>query len=281
MDRLQLFNKVSDKCNKSVISSYSTSFSFATNLLHRDIRQSIMNIYGFVRLADEIVDSFHDFDKKSLLIRFKKDTNLAINEGISVNPILQGFQNVVRTYNIDNGLIEAFFDSMFTDLNKTNWESESELDNYIYGSAEVVGLMCLCVFVNGERRLFEELSSSARALGAAFQKVNFLRDLKDDVADLNRSYFPELNNGELNAAAKLSIESSIEKDFEEAFKGIKLLPVKSKFGVLVAYKCYMSLFNKIRKLPPEVIFQKRVRINNASKLYLILKTAIFSKFSVA
>lgn len=278
MDRLQLFNDVSNRCNQTVIRKYSTSFSFATNLLHRDVRQSIMNIYGFVRFADEIVDSFHDYDKSALLNRFKEDTDRAIEEGISLNPILQGFQSVVRRYNIDQSLIDSFFDSMFTDLNKTRWKNENELEDYIYGSAEVVGLMCLCVFVNGDRNLYEQLSGSAKALGSAFQKVNFLRDMKDDILELNRSYFPELQNGNLTEVTKLAIECDIQSDFNRAYEGIRRLPVNSKFGVLVAYKYYLTLFRKIRSLPPEAVIQKRVRINNLRKVYVLIKTAISSTF---
>ncbi len=274
MNTVSLFNQASYDCSHCVTGRYSTSFSSAIRLLHPDLRDPIHGIYGFVRLADEIVDTFHDYDKGALLRQFEKDTWNAISQGISLNPILQSFQITVNKYRIDAMLIDAFFNSMRTDLEKKEWVDGRELDAYIYGSAEVVGLMCLQVFCEGDSRLAAELKSEATALGAAFQKVNFLRDLRDDMQNLNRRYFPQVDGVTFSPEAKASIEKDIVQDFRRAYEGIARLPAKARFGVMVAYRYYLRLFEKIRQLPPEVLMKKRVRIPNFEKAWLLLKTTL-------
>ncbi len=238
---MQLFHKVSHLCSKITTEKYSTSFSSAIKLLHKDLQVPIYNIYGFVRFADEIVDTFHDYDKEVLLQEFEAQTFEAIERGISLNPILQSFQITVNAYSIDQDLIKAFFKSMELDLNKSKY-NKTEYQEYIYGSAEVVGLMCLYVFCEGNKVRFEELKPSAQSLGAAFQKVNFLRDLKADFEGLERVYFPGCDFRNFTKADKESIEADIQQDFDRAFNGILSLPLKAKFGVYVAYKYYLSLF---------------------------------------
>jgi phytoene/squalene synthetase len=243
---IQLFHEVSEQCSKSTTERYSTSFSSAIRLLHADLRQPIYNIYGLVRFADEIVDTFHDHKKDVLLAEFKADTYAAIQDGISLNPILHSFQLTVNKYNIDHALIEAFFKSMEMDLDRKTY-NEGGYAEYIYGSAEVVGLMCLFVFLDGNKAEYERLKPYAQALGAAFQKVNFLRDVKADYALLDRTYFPGVDFGNFTDKQKAEIEADIQKDFEMAYKGILMLPNKAKFGVYVAFKYYLSLFRKIKR----------------------------------
>ena len=242
-----LFDEVSLICSKKVTSAYSTSFSTAVNMLSPTLRPAIYSIYGFVRFADEIVDSFHDWDNAYLLEKFEQDLNEAIEMQISLNPILNSFQQTVRKYNIDRGMIDAFLKSMRMDLLKTNYQTKEEYQEYIYGSADVVGLMCLKVFVNGDNEKYEELKDSAMRLGSAFQKVNFLRDLKDDYEVLNRSYFPKVDLRTLNNQAKKDIILEIEEDFKEAYKGIKELPIEAKFGVYTAYIYYKRLLSKLKR----------------------------------
>ncbi|HRF17565.1 MAG TPA: phytoene/squalene synthase family protein, partial [Chitinophagaceae bacterium] len=244
---VQLFHTTSENCSRIVTENYSTSFSSAIRMLHKDLRTPIFNIYGFVRFADEIVDTFHDYDKQTLLAQFRKDTYDAIERGISLNPVLNSFQRTVNEFKIDLKLVDAFFHSMEMDLDKKCYDSKGYKE-YIYGSAEVVGLMCLYVFCEGKKELYDKLEYSARALGAAFQKVNFLRDIKADYNGMSRVYFPGCDFANFTEKDKQEIEEDIQKDFKEAFEGIRQLPMKARFGVYVAYKYYLSLFKKIKRL---------------------------------
>ena len=270
---IDLFRDVSQECSKIVTMRYSTSFSSAIRLLHKDLRKPIFNIYGFVRFADEIVDTFHDFDKAGLLDQFKKETFEAIARGISLNPILNSFQQSVHQYKIDHELIHAFFRSMESDLTQNGYNRQG-YEEYIYGSAEVVGLMCLYVFCEGNKHLYESLKQYAQALGAAFQKINFLRDIKADFQDLSRLYFPGCDFHNFTQRDKLQIENDIEEDFKKAYQGILKLPIKSKFGVYVAYKYYYSLFRKIKSTQPHHILQRRIRIANHYKLCIIFRASL-------
>lgn len=270
---IELFHASSEQCSTVVTRRYSTSFASAIRLLHRDLRTPICNIYGFVRLADEIVDTFHAHNKAELLARFKADTYTAIQQGISLNPILHSFQRTVNQYDIDLALVDAFFHSMEMDLSRTNYD-ERGYQEYIYGSAEVVGLMCLYVFCEGDKTLYTRLESPARALGAAFQKVNFLRDIRADFQGLSRVYFPGCDFANFTKADKRAIESDIQEDFRAAFKGIQQLPLKARFGVYVAYKYYLSLFKKIRGLEPASVLQSRIRIPNIQKAYIVLRAGV-------
>lgn len=270
---IQLFHQVSEMCSKTVTEKYSTSFSSAIRLLHADLRTPIFNIYGFVRFADEIVDTFHEFDKETLLAEFKRDTYEAIERGISLNPVLHSFQLTVNQFNIDHELIEAFFHSMELDLNRTSYDVMG-YQEYIYGSAEVVGLMCLYVFCEGNKTQYEYLKPFAQALGAAFQKVNFLRDVKADYNSLNRVYFPGCDFANFTERDKRNIENDIQEDFDKAYEGIMQLPVKARFGVYVAYKYYLSLFRKIKKLQPKNILESRVRIANYHKAMIVVRAGV-------
>lgn len=270
---LHLYHTVSADCSRIVTERYSTSFASAIRLLHRDLRQPIFNVYGFVRLADEIVDTFHDYDKDLLLQQFKKETYDAIERRISLNPILNSFQQAVHDYQIDISLIESFFQSMEMDLYKSSFDCE-QYREYIYGSAEVVGLMCLKIFCEGNNELFEKLRLPARSLGAAFQKVNFLRDFKGDYVELSRVYFPGCDFNNFKASDKAQIEQDIESDFRNAYDGILNLPIKARFGVYVAYKYYSSLFKKIKKLQAATVLQQRIRIPNYRKAMIILRAGV-------
>lgn len=276
---MHLFHSVSQKCSEFTTEKYSTSFSSAIRLLHGSLRTPIYNIYGLVRFADEIVDTFHDYDKQQLLSDFRNETFLAIERKISLNPILHSFQLTVNQYGIDRNLIEAFFTSMEQDLNETKYDQVG-YNQYIYGSAEVVGLMCLHVFCEGDKTLYDKLKPSAQALGAAFQKVNFLRDLKADYQELNRTYFPGVDFRNFTPAMKLQIEEDITADFGKAYIGISQLPVKSRFGVYVAYKYYMSLFKKIKKSQPSLLLQNRVRIPNYSKAFILMRAGVRSQLNI-
>lgn len=267
------FDQVCDACSKEVTVRYSTSFSSAIKLLHPEMRRPIFNIYGFVRFADEIVDTFHEHDKEALLAQFKVETFEAIERRISLNPILNAFQHTVNDYGIDQGLIHAFFKSMESDLTQNKYDRQG-YEEYIYGSAEVVGLMCLYVFCEGNETLYRKLEASARSLGAAFQKVNFLRDIKADFSDLSRMYFPGCDFHRFTESDKARIEADIEQDFAHAYSGILQLPMKSKFGVYVAYKYYDSLFRKIKSTQPDHILNKRIRIPNYHKAYIVLKAGV-------
>jgi phytoene synthase len=270
---LQLFHNASGNCSRAVTQVYSTSFASAIKLLHADLRQPIFNIYGFVRLADEIVDTFHDHDKEGLLADFKAETFAAIERGLSLNPILHSFQQTVKAYNIDHTLIHSFFHSMEMDLTRQVYDKNG-YQEYIYGSAEVVGLMCLKIFCEGNQKEYDQLKDAARSLGAAFQKVNFLRDIKADYNGLSRMYFPGCDFNNFTCPEKQQIEYDIEKDFQQAYSGILALPLKSRFGVYVAYKYYQSLFKKIKKLQPERVVEKRVRIPNYLKACIILRAGV-------
>lgn len=267
------FHAVSNKSSEITTKEYSTSFSSAIRLLHHDMQQPIYNIYGFVRFADEIVDTFHNYDKASLLEEFKGDTYEAIQRGISLNPILNSFQQTVNDYNIDHDLIGAFFHSMEMDLSQKTYDTRN-FHEYVYGSAEVVGLMCLYVFCEGKKELYDKLKYSARSLGAAFQKVNFLRDIKADYNSLSRMYFPGCDFNNFTEQDKKQIEADIHNDFKAAYAGILKLPLKSRFGVYVAYKYYLSLFKKIKDLEPARVLEARIRIPDYRKMMIVLRAGV-------
>lgn len=269
-----IYDIVSKDCSKIVTKTYSTSFSMATKMLSSSIRQDIYNIYGFVRLADEIVDSFHDYPKKELFSKFEKDLEISLKNKISLNPILNSFQYTYHKYDIDHELVSSFMDSMRLDLSKSKYKTEEEYKNYIYGSADVVGLMCLKVFVKGNRKKYDELKSSAMSLGSAFQKVNFLRDLKADFDDLNRTYFPNTDLDNLDENSKQNIIIDIENDFSEGLKGIKLLPIEAKFGVFMAYRYYSQLLKKLKKTPALEIKNTRIRVPNYKKIELLTRSFV-------
>ncbi|WP_222983668.1 phytoene/squalene synthase family protein [Flagellimonas meishanensis] len=264
-----LFDHVSYSCSKLVTKSYSTSFSLATKMLAAPIRSHIYNIYGFVRFADEIVDTFHDYDKETLFNKFEKDLEDALEKKISLNPILNSFQHTYHKFGIPHHLVEAFMKSMRMDLTKKEYNTYEEYKEYIYGSADVVGLMCLCVFVDGDKKNYEELKESAMALGSAFQKVNFLRDLKSDYEQLNRTYFPNIDLTQLDESSKKRIVDEIKADFALGFSGIAKLPDQAKFGVYTAYRYYKKLLQKLQSTPPLEIKNKRIRVSNYQKFGLL------------
>lgn len=270
----QLFDTVSQQTSKVVTKTYSTSFSLATKMLSSSIRQHIYNIYGFVRLADEIVDSFHDYNKKELFSKFEKDLEHALENKISLNPVLNSFQETFHTYDIDKSLVNAFMNSMRMDLYKTEYTTREEYIAYIYGSADVVGLMCLKVFVKGDEKKYYELMQMAMSLGSAFQKVNFLRDLKADHDDLNRTYFPDTDLNNLDEVSKQKIIDDIEADFAEGLKGIKRLPMEAKFGVFMAYRYYRQLLKKLKRTPAEEIKNSRIRVPNYKKFELLTRSYV-------
>lgn len=274
------FDEVSFKCSEEVTKKYSTSFSLAVYMLAPSIRSAIYSIYGFVRLADEIVDSFHGFDKGELLSHFESEYYKAYDQNISLNPILNSFQQTVKKYNITDDLIQAFLKSMKLDLIKQNYQTQSEYEEYIYGSADVVGLMCLKVFVNGDNERYENLKSEAMRLGSAFQKVNFLRDLKDDQVVLNRNYFPGVKLGTFDEASKKMIIDEIHADFEVALQGIKKLPLEAKFGVYTAYVYYKSLLRKLENTPSHKIGSERIRVSNYVKAGLLAKSFVSYKLKL-
>ncbi len=277
----QLFDEVSFASSKLVTKKYSTSFSLATRMLSPKIREAIYNIYGFVRFADEIVDSFHGFDKETLLLKFERDYFFSKDIGISLNPIVNSFVLTVKKYNISDKMVKAFLNSMKADLYKTEYNTEEEYQAYIYGSADVVGLMCLKVFVDGNEEKYNELKDAAQRLGSAFQKVNFLRDIKDDFEELNRSYFPNVNFGDFNEQSKAEIIKDIEADFEYAFKnGILNLPVEAKFGVYMAYRYYKRLLKKLKAVHHTKIMETRVRISNPMKINLLARSYIKYKLKL-
>ena len=269
-----IFDKVSNDCSKLVIKRYSTSFYFSSRLLSKSIRQDIFNIYGFVRLADEIVDTFHEFPKKELLEEFERELWRSVENKISLNPILNSFQYTVNKYSIPKDLITSFLESMKMDLEKKEYNTVEEYKKYIYGSADVVGLMCLKVFVKGSEKLYNTLSPFAISLGSAFQKVNFLRDLKDDSDILNRVYFPNVDMNNFNEESKREIILEIEKDFINAVKGIVKLPKNSKFAVYIAYRYYNKLLKKLKRTSSENIVKKRIRIHNLQKFIVIARSYV-------
>ena len=267
-----LFDTVSEECSRIVTQRYSTSFSLATKLLGNSIRHHIYNIYGFVRFADEIVDTFHHFPKKELLDRFENDLHQALKEKISLNPILNSFQLTVHENNIDIELIAAFLKSMRQDLSKQVYTSREEYQEYIYGSADVVGLMCLKVFVKGNQKQYDELKPAAMALGSAFQKVNFLRDLNADFENLDRTYFPNVDLNSFQELEKMAIIKDIESDFEKALEGIFKLPEEARFGVYTAYKYYHKLLNKLKRTPSKMIKNTRIRVPNYQKMGVLAQS---------
>ena len=266
-----IFDTISFECSKNVTKSYSTSFSAAVKMLAPSIRQDIYNIYGFVRFADEIVDTFHDYNKEVLFDMFEKDIESALQNKISLNPILNSFQHTVHKYAIPQAMIAAFMNSMKLDLHKTEYKSFDEYNEYIYGSADVVGLMCLKVFVNGDDTKFNELEKSAMRLGSAFQKVNFLRDLKADYEDLNRTYFPNTDLSRLDEQSKEAIIKEIEADFAAGYEGILKLPLEAKFGVYTAFVYYKKLLSKLKKTPSLEIKNTRIRVPDYQKFGLLAK----------
>jgi len=275
----EIYDDLSHQFAKKTTKRYSTSFSMGIRLLAKELRQPIYDIYGFVRLADEIVDSFHGYDKEKLLNDFRNQTWEAIETGISLNPILNAFQKTVNQFDIDRDLIATFLKSMEMDLDFSKY-NQSEYEEYILGSAEVVGLMCLKVFVYGDNVEYLRLKPFAMKLGSAFQKINFLRDLKDDYNTLGRTYFPNINMSHFNSEIKKEIEADIEIDFQRGYEGILQLPKKSRFGVYLAYIYYYKLFHKIKQLPAETILQERVRISNKRKYSLVVSGYMRHSFNM-
>lgn len=275
---MDLYNETCFECSKVITNKYSTSFSLGIKAFDKKFQYPIYAIYGFVRYADEIVDTFHDQDKLKLITQFKADTKQAINEKISLNPVLQSFQLVVNKYHIGYDLIEAFLKSMEMDLDKTSYTDESYKE-YIYGSAEVVGLMCLRVFCEGDKKLYDNLLPMARSLGSAFQKINFLRDIKADYEDRGRTYFPDVDFTKFTEADKKEIEEDIKVDFDDAFEGIKRLPQGSKLGVYIAYVYYLQLFKKIKNTPSTTIANQRIRVSDTHKIFLMAQALIKSKLN--
>jgi len=277
---LSIYNNVSFETSKLVTTAYSTSFSRAVSFLDREIRDAIYSIYGFVRLADEIVDTFHDYDKHTLIDRFERNFYEALNEGISLNPVLNSFQRTVKKYNIDDDLIQAFLRSMKLDLSRLEHNSRDETDEYIYGSAEVVGLMCLKVFVNKDEKLFSELKIPARKLGSAFQKVNFLRDLKNDTQDLKRQYFHNLAGRKFDEETKAEIIRDIENDFSSSVAGMKKLPRNSRLGVMIAFYYYKNLLKRIKRTPADRLLEKRIRVPDIFKMILLIKALFANRYNI-
>jgi phytoene/squalene synthetase len=275
-----LFDAVSIKCSKLVTQSYSTSFSLAVKMLSPSIRDGIYSIYGFVRFADEIVDSFHNYDKENLINDFEKEYYKAIKMEISLNPILNSFQHTVKHYNITDDLVQDFLKSMKLDLVKSNYSTQTEYEDYIYGSADVVGLMCLKVFVKGNNQKYEQLKSEAMCLGSAFQKVNFLRDLKEDNLVLNRNYFPGVDLKSFDENAKTRIINEIEEDFRIAYQGIVKLPIEAKFGVYTAYIYYKKLLKKLKNTPYYEIGNSRIRVSNYTKAGLLAQSFVTYKLKL-
>ena len=276
----KLFDTVSQDCSRLVTNAYSTSFSLATKMLDASIRNHIYNIYGFVRFADEIVDSFHNHNKKYLLDNFEADLFTSIKDKISLNPILNSFQLTVNTFKIDHDLIKAFMKSMRLDLKKSTYKTQAEYEEYIFGSADVVGLMCLKVFVKGDEKKFNNLKKPAMALGSAFQKVNFLRDLKDDFQELERNYFPNVDFNNFNESSKLLIINEIETDFETSLTGILKLPKEARFGVYTAYKYYYKLLDILKKTPSINIQNTRIRVANYQKMIVFVRCYLRYKLNL-
>ena len=270
---MTLYNKTCQECSQLITNRYSTSFSLGIKVFDKRFRAPIYAVYGFVRFADEIVDTFHDYPKATLLERFREDTYKAIEERISLNPVLHSFQEVVHKYSIEMELIDAFLDSMEMDLFFHRYE-DSLYKKYIYGSAEVVGLMCLRVFCEGNRAQYDALKEPARSLGSAFQKINFLRDMKSDFDESGRVYFPGVDFTKFTNDEKVMIEADIKKDFDDAYKGIIRLPKGARFGVYLAYVYYINLFQKIKSAPVTKVQQERIRVNDRKKVYLLFQSAL-------
>ena len=276
---MQLYDKTCMECSKLITNNYSTSFSMGIKAFDKKYRAPIYAIYGFVRFADEIVDTFHDKPKAKLLEKFKRDTYEAIENKISLNPVLHSFQEVVHKYDIDLELINAFLKSMEMDLFFQEYE-DARYKEYIYGSAEVIGLMCLKVFCKGNKEKYDELKSSACKLGSAFQKINFLRDMKSDFAERGRVYFPKIDYKQFNQIEKEEIEKDIKSDFDDAYEGIVKLPTGARFGVYLAYIFYVKLFEKIKKSPVASIKEERIRVSDAKKMYLLFNSAIKTRLNL-
>jgi phytoene/squalene synthetase len=276
----ELYNDVSFRISELITRTYSTSFSKAAGFLSTEKKKAIHSIYGFVRVADEIVDTFHNYDKKLLLEKFESDYYEAIEKNISLNPVLHSFQQVVKKYNIPHELVHDFLGSMKSDLGEIRYSHRDQISDYVFGSAEVVGLMCLMVFVNGDKQLYEELRNPAMKLGSAFQKVNFLRDLKNDIQILDRNYFPEISSGGFNDAVKKQIESDIESDFAESRHGIIKLPHDTRLPVLIAYFYFKKLLDRISRVPADRILETRIRVPEIIKLLLLVKAYFVSKFDL-
>ena len=270
----EIFDTISYQCSRDVTNAYSTSFSLATKMLAPAIRQDIYNIYGFVRFADEIVDTFHNYNKEMLFNRFEESLHNAIKDKISLNPILNSFQHTMHKYGIEMSQVDSFMKSMRLDLSKSEYTTQQEYEQYIYGSADVVGLMCLKVFVKVDSEKFEQLKSAAMSLGSAFQKVNFLRDLKQDYEDLSRTYFPNTNLEALDEISKEKIIAEIEEDFRKGYQGILQLPAEAKFGVFIAYRYYRKLLNKLHKTPAIEIRNTRIRVPNYQKFGLLTRSYV-------
>ncbi|MDB5147296.1 MAG: phytoene/squalene synthase family protein [Mucilaginibacter sp.] len=275
---MNLYDETCFECSKLITKKYSTSFSLGIKAFDKCFRYPIYAIYGFVRYADEIVDTFHNYDQQQLISSFEEETFKAIKEGISTNPVIHSFQQVVNRYGIDHELIRAFLKSMEMDLDNKAYDKDS-YQTYIYGSAEVIGLMCLRIFTSDDG-LYESLVPKARSLGAAFQKVNFLRDVKADYIERGRAYFPGIDFNNFTEQDKLAIEAEIKHDFDEAFEGIKRLPVGTRLGVYIAYVYYLQLFKKISYTPASVILQKRIRVSDARKMSLYVKAVLQQKLNV-
>ncbi len=275
----KFYTDINFKCAEVITKSYSTSFSSGIRLFDKSLRGPIRAIYSFARYADEIVDTFHNEDKLELLDEFQDETFRAIKRGLSLNPVLDVFQNIVNKYSIDQDQITAFFDSMRMDLDTKKFD-ELSYNKYIYGSAEVIGLMCLKVFCNGHQESYEDLEYYARSLGAAFQKINFLRDIKADFEERGREYFPTLDFNNFSEEQKRILEEDIQKDFDFGLKGIKLLPQEARLGVYVAYIYYINLFKKIKNTPYNQVKSKRIRVNNSHKLYLLAESTLKAKFNL-
>ncbi len=276
---LKLFDKTNFECSRLITRAYSTSFSLGIMTLDKSLHEPIYAIYSYVRFADEIVDTFHDYDKAKLLADYKSDTYKALYERISFNPVLHAFQKTVHEYKIDIGLIDAFLHSMEMDLEDKKYDN-SLYNEYIFGSAEVVGLMCLKVFCKGDNELHDKLQYYARALGAAFQKVNFLRDMKSDYQERGRIYFPGIEFETFDEQVKKQVEQNIQHDFDEAYKGIMLLPKSSRKGVYLAYKYYLALFNKIKKANVALVQQERIRVSDTKKMHILLNTYLQSSLNL-
>lgn len=280
MTSLQLYLNSCVKCSEIITKNYSTSFSVGIRLFDKELRNPIYSIYGFVRFADEIVDTFHTFNKKELLQDYRNETFKAIEQKISLNPILHSFQQVVTTYNIDHQLITDFLDSMEMDLHKSTYESTALYEKYIYGSAEVVGLMCLQVFTKNDRKLYDDLAPSAKSLGAAFQKINFLRDMKSDLKERGRIYFPGLDLSKFDEYAKQEILKDIQQNLDEAIEGIRCLPKSARRGVYLAYLYYLHLYHKIGNATIETILSERIRISDKRKAYLMMNVIVKNSFNL-
>jgi len=276
---LSLYKEVCRECASLITRRYSTSFSLGIRVFDKNLRAPIYGIYGFVRFADEIVDTFHSKDKAILLARFRNDTYLALKEGISLNPVLQAFQEVANEYNIGRDLIDPFLDSMAMDLEFSTYHDDL-YETYIYGSAEVVGLMCLKVFLKDDAAEYERLKPMARALGSAFQKINFLRDIKSDYEERGRVYFPGVDYNHFDQTAKEAIEADIKVDFDYAYEGIKQLPPAAKLGVYLAYRYYTKLFQKIKNSPARQVADERIRVRDGRKVYLLATSAVRARFGM-